>query len=134
MLTTSNMEDIKIFISAGDLLQDLPRTRGELSKFQEKDLLQLVETKFHSITGLHCDPRKFRNNVRKYVDKIKKNRRRWNDNILSDWFNDFVVVSFESDTDSVLEERFSLGASSSSSLPLPSLQLPSSLPLPSLPH
>ena len=54
MLTTSNMEDIKIFISAGDLFQDLPRTRGELSMFQEKDLLQLVETKFHSITGLHC--------------------------------------------------------------------------------
>ena len=76
VLTTSNMEDIKIFIIAGDLLQDLPRTRGELSKFQEKDLLQLVETKFFSITGLHCDPRKFRNNVRKYVDKIKKNRRR----------------------------------------------------------
>ena len=52
-----------------------------------------------------------------------------NDNILSDLFQDFVVVSMESD--SVLQKRFSLGTSSP--LPLPSLQIPSSLPLPSLP-
>ena len=82
MLTTSNMEDIKIFISAGDLLQDLPRTRGELSQIQEKDLLQSVETTFFSITGIHCAPRKFRSHVQKYVDKIKKNRKKMNNESL----------------------------------------------------
>ena len=46
--------DIKIFVSAGELLRDLPRTRGELSQIQEKDLLQSVETNFFSITGIHC--------------------------------------------------------------------------------
>ena len=54
------MEDTKIFVSAGDLLQDLPRTPDELSKLKEKGLLQIVETKFFRITGLHCAPRKFR--------------------------------------------------------------------------
>ena len=63
--------DIKLFVSAGDLLRDLP-TRGELSQIQEKDLLQSVETKNFSITGIHCAPRKFRSNIHKYVDKIKK--------------------------------------------------------------
>ena len=66
------MEDIKIFVSAGDLLQDLPKTPGELSKYKEKDLLQIVETKFFEIIGLHLAPRKFRSYVKKYVDKIKK--------------------------------------------------------------
>ena len=46
------MEDTKIFISAGDLLQDLPRTPDELSKLKEKDLLQIVETKFFTITRM----------------------------------------------------------------------------------
>ena len=64
--------DIKIFVSAGDLLRVLPRTRGELSQIQEKDLLQSVETKFFAITGIHCAPRKFRSHIQKYVDKIKK--------------------------------------------------------------
>ena len=62
------MEDVKIFIIAGDLLQDLPRS--ELTKFKEKDLLQIVKNNFQSITGIGCDPRKFRTSVKKYVDKI----------------------------------------------------------------
>ena len=66
------MEDIKFFVSARDLLQDLPRDNGELSQFKEKDLLQIVETKFFTITGLHCAPRNFRRYVQKYVNKIKK--------------------------------------------------------------
>ena len=66
------MEDTKIFVSAGDLLQDLPRIPDELSKLKEKDLLQIVETKFVTITGLHCAPRNFRRYVQKYVNKIKK--------------------------------------------------------------
>ena len=66
------MEDTKIFVSAGDLLQDLPRIPDELSKLKEKDLLQIVETKFFTITGLHCAPRNFRRYVQKYVNKIKK--------------------------------------------------------------
>ena len=68
------MEDTKIFVSAGDLLQGLPRTPDKLAKLKEKDLLQIVETKFFTITGCHCAPRKFRSTVKKYVDKIKKNR------------------------------------------------------------
>ena len=66
------MEDTKIFVSAGDLLQDLPRIPDELSKLKEKDLLQIVETKFFTITGLHCAPRNFRRYVQKYENKIKK--------------------------------------------------------------
>ena len=73
------MEDTKIFISAGDLLQDLPRTPDELSKLKEKDLVQIVKTKSFTITGLHCAPRKFRKYVQKYVNKIKNNRRKMND-------------------------------------------------------
>ena len=69
---TLKMEDTKIFVSAGDLLQDLPRIPDELSKLKEKDLLQIVETKFFTITGLHCAPRNFRRYVQKYVNKIKK--------------------------------------------------------------
>ena len=45
------MEDTKFFVSAGDLLQGLPRTPDELAKLKEKDLLQIVETKF--FTMLH---------------------------------------------------------------------------------
>ena len=66
------MEDTKIFVSAGDLLQNLPRIPDELSKLKEKNLLQIVETKFFTITGLHCAPRNFRRYVQKYVNKIKK--------------------------------------------------------------
>ena len=66
------MEDTKIFVSAGDLLQGLPRTPDELAKLKEKDLLQIVETNFFTITGWHCAPRKFRSIVKKYVDKIKR--------------------------------------------------------------
>ena len=73
------MEDTKIFVSAGDLLRDLPRTPDELSKLKEKGLLQIVETIFFGITGLHCAPRKFRKYVQKYVNKIKNNRRKMND-------------------------------------------------------
>ena len=92
------MEDVKIFVSAGDLFQDLPRTPDGLSKYKEKDLLHIVETKFFEITGLHCDPRKFRSNVKKYVDKIKKNRRMMNDDFISDWFKEFIVIGLESDS------------------------------------
>ena len=66
--------DIKIFVSAGDLLRVLPRTRGELSQIQEKDLLQSVETKKFSITGIHYAPRIFRSHIQKYVDKKKRAR------------------------------------------------------------
>ena len=59
------MDDIKFFVSARDLLQDLPRDNCELSQFKEKDLLQIVERKFFTITGFHCAPRKFRSTVKK---------------------------------------------------------------------
>ena len=64
------MENVKIYIIVGDLLQDLPRSN--ITKFKERELLQIVKNKFQSITGIGCDPRKFRTFVKKYVEKIKK--------------------------------------------------------------
>ena len=46
-----------------------PHDNGELSQFKEEDLLQIVETKFFTITGFHCAPRKFRNTVKNMLTK-----------------------------------------------------------------
>ena len=65
------MEDVKIFVNVGDLLQDLPRK--ELPKYKERDLLKIVQQTFETITGgVNCNPRKFRILVKKYCDKLKK--------------------------------------------------------------
>ena len=89
-------EGFRIYVNAGKLLQNLPQT--ELANNWEKDLLDTIKANFKYITGLVVNSRKFRSLVKKYVNKIKKNKGHLPiGELLADWFKEYVSVDVESD-------------------------------------